>query len=161
MILKNKDWIDYMKRSVVFMVIILSVLLPGCANQQRSEGENNMEAYQINSLTKDQKESKRAEQKLLALDEVVEVVAVNNDDQLLIGYKLKQFAKLRTKQVEAKINKQLKKEFPNHETNASSDLKIFIETEKIKSNLEKNKISDNKKLDSQMKKIIKLSNEQT
>jgi tRNA U54 and U55 pseudouridine synthase Pus10 len=146
---------------LVFAVLFL--FLTACANQENQEinsQTNEMSTLQAKSSTTEQGIAERAEREVLAFEEVVDVVAINNNDQLLVGFKIKQFSKLRTKEIEGKINKKLKKEFPNYETTASSDLKIFLETEKVKKQLSTN-ITKQKDVDKRMSKIIKLSKEQT
>ncbi|MFC4320610.1 YhcN/YlaJ family sporulation lipoprotein [Litchfieldia salsa] len=149
-----------------FLVVVLVILfISACANQE-NQGSSSNHLEEMNTLQtrssgmKEQEIAKEAEREILSYKEVVDVVAVNNKDKLLVGFKIKQFSKFKTKDIEAKINKKLKEEFPNYETNAASDLKIFIETIKIKKEILEGTINQ-KDLDKRMGKIIKLSKEQT
>ncbi|MBD8067492.1 YhcN/YlaJ family sporulation lipoprotein [Bacillus sp. PS06] len=149
------------KKLYVLMAFTV-VFVSGCANQENnlSQGEGMQTLQSDGSKTIEQSVSKNAEKELSEFNEITDVVAVNNKDQLLVGFKIKQFSKFRTKKIEEKVNKKLQKEFPEFEIIASSDLKIFVETERIKKQFS-SKTTQQKEINKRMSKIIKLSHEQT
>ena len=141
-------------------VLLLFVLIfAGCSNEPGS-GINSQKTLQADDqkLLVDQETAAKAEEEIKNIEEVTDVVAVNDKKLLLLGFKVKQFDKFRTKQIEKKVKERLSKSFPDYEITASSDLKIFIETTKIK-----NKLADqsSKERTKKMEKVIKLSNKQT
>jgi len=143
----------------LFSFLVVIILLTGCNNNQ-SGNSDNKDNFQVTSLQQDQTVAKDAETQVEKLEEVTEAVAVNVDKKLLLAFKVKQFSKFRIKQIEKKVNEKLKKQFPEFDATASSDIKISIETSKIKTKL-KSKEYDKKQLKEDVEKIQKLSREQT
>ncbi len=137
------------------------VIITGCNYQNLEQQPSNYGTYSNDrTILHNQQDAIKAENEVLKFDEVTNVVAVNTEDKILLGFKVKQFEKFRLEKVEKKVKDKLKETFPNHEITAESDLKVFIETERMK-----NKLTDESykkdKLEKDMDKIIKLSREQT
>jgi hypothetical protein len=143
------------------MVILLLFALSftGCSNDQGIHNGQKTQQVDDKTLIGDQEVAAKAEKEIRKLEEVTDVVAVSdNNKTLLLGFKIKQFSKFRTKKIEKKVKDKLNKSFPDYEITSSSDLKIFIETSKIKNKLAEQSSKERKK---EIEKIIKLSNEQT
>lgn len=150
------EWIDsLMKR--LFSLILFVFIVTACANQE-SQVITNMSI--ADDLQVKQTIALRAEEKVRKMKEVTEAVAINNKKQLLIAFRVKQFEKFRLPKVEKKIKDALKEEFPNNDINVSSDLKIFLETNKIKNDIYNKKLSEDK-ITKEIERVKKLSEEQT
>ena len=141
-------------------ILVIVILLGGCNGNQSINSDKEDGKYQVSMVQQDQTIAKEAEQKVLKIEEVTEAVAVNVDKKILLGFRVKQFSKFRIKQIEKKVNEALKKHFPEYDTTASSDIKINIETMKIKNRL-KTKDYQTEKFKKDVEKIQKLSREQT
>ncbi len=140
----------------VIIIIILVSSLTACSQYE----PKNIEGIEASGLDVIQIPSQQAEAKVKGMDEVTEVVAVNKDKKLLLAFRVKQFEKFRLDQIEKKVKKELKKDFKEYDITVSSDLKIYLETTKIKNDVYSNKI-DESKVEKEMDRVIKLSEEQT
>lgn len=141
-----------------WLAIVLLVVL-GISACSQYEPEN-IEGINAVELDISQIPAQQAESKVKEMDEVTEVIAVNTDKQLLLSFRVKQFDKFRLEKIEKKVKDELKKEFKEYETTVSSDLKIFLETTKMKNDVY-TKNTEQSKLKKEMERIIKLSEEQT
>jgi Sporulation lipoprotein YhcN/YlaJ (Spore_YhcN_YlaJ) len=153
-----------MKKACLFLMVFLLGVF-GCNGTAENSQSHNVTrtGYQQNNSTLpayDQSPSKKAEEKVKKMEEVTEVVAVNTDKELLVAFKIKHLQRFRLKKIESKVDKQLKKAFPDHKLTVSSDLKIFIETSKLKDKMKREKLSK-KEVSKKIEKITKLSKEQT
>jgi hypothetical protein len=137
-------------------LMVLLISLSACSQYELK----NVEGINAAELEVSQIPAQQAEAKVKEMEEVTEVVAVNNDKQLLLSFRVKQFEKFRLDKVEKKVKEELKKDFDDYETTVSSDLKIYLETTKIKNDVYSEK-ADKSKVKKEMERVIKLSEEQT
>jgi hypothetical protein len=152
-----------MKKACLFlMVFFLGVFgCNGTAENSQSYNVTRTGFQQEKSIpVYDQSPSKKAEEITKKMEEVTEVVTVNTDKELLVAFKIKHLQRFRLKKIESNVNEKLKKAFPDHKVTASSDLKIFLETSKLKDKLKREKLSK-KEVTKKIEKITKLSKEQT
>ncbi|RSK26513.1 hypothetical protein EJF36_06365 [Bacillus sp. HMF5848] len=104
--------------------------------------------------------SDKAEQLVKSHEEVTKVVSYENDKHVLVAFRVKQFQKFFKKRIEKDIKKEIEEEFSDKDVLVSTDLKIFIEIERLNRLIEEEDV-DEKKIEKQIKKITKLSKEQT
>jgi Sporulation lipoprotein YhcN/YlaJ (Spore_YhcN_YlaJ) len=153
-----------MKKACLFlMVFFLGVFgCNGTAEQSQSLNVTRTGFQQKKSPIPvyDQSPSKKAEEIAKKMEEITEVMAVNSDKELLVVFKMKHLQRFRLKKIENTVNKKLNKAFPDHKVTVSSDLKIYLETSKLKDKMKREKLSK-KELSKKIEKITKLSNEQT
>ncbi|MBE4909433.1 hypothetical protein IMZ08_15380 [Bacillus luteolus] len=145
-----------MDKKWVVIIIILVSSLTACSQYE----PKNIEGIDASKLDVIQIPSEQAEAKVKGMDEVTEVIAVNMDKKLLLAFRVKQFEKFRLNQIEKKVEEELKKDFKEYDMTVSSDLKIYLETTKIKNDVYLKKI-DESKVEKEMERVIKLSEEQT
>ncbi|QOR67639.1 hypothetical protein IM538_05720 [Cytobacillus suaedae] len=145
-----------MDKKWVMIIIILVSSLTACSQNE----PKNIEGIEAADLDVIQIPSQQAEAKVKGMDEVTEVIAVNKDKKLLLAFRVKQFEKFRLDQIEKKVKKELKNDFKDYDITVSSDLKIYLETTKIKNDVYSKKI-DESKVEKEMERVIKLSEEQT
>lgn len=141
---------------LVIIIIILVSYLTACSQYE----PKNIEGIDAAELDISQIPSQQAEAKVKGIDEVTEVIAVNKDNKLLLAFRVKQFEKFRLDQIEKKVKEKLKKDFKDYDITVSSDLKIYLESTKIKNDVYSNKIEESK-VEKEMERVIKLSEEQT
>ncbi|WP_240256176.1 YhcN/YlaJ family sporulation lipoprotein [Ferdinandcohnia quinoae] len=148
------------KKIIYFFTICL--LLTGCTsgeNKAKIAQSNDVEEG-INDRDVNQSIAEEAEKKVVNWDEVTGAVAVTIDHKLLLAFKVKQFDKFHLNKIEKKVKDKLKKEFPDYKPVVSSDLKIFLETTKLKKKIAKEHITKHQ-IKKDFKRIKKLSEEQT
>lgn len=118
-------------------LVFASLLAAGCQQEARGMDSSNR-VHTSPSHERDQQVETAAEENLKnSFSQVKDVVAVEGKDHLLVAYQIAHFDRFRSKQIEGKIQKALKKKFPSYEVISSGDLKIFWETQKLAKN-EKN-----------------------
>lgn len=147
-----------------FLAIALSIglIFAGCAPSKEKTDEDKKATVQNKGGKKvmppNQKLAKQAEQEINKMKEVEKAAAITSDGKLLLAFRVTQFNKFRIKGIEKKVEERLKKRFPDKEVIASSDLKLFIETEELKKNLEK---TSRENLTKKIDNLNKLKEEKT
>lgn len=136
-------------------ILILATCLfafSGCVNNQS-------ESVGTNSVT-NQDIAMNASNFVKKLDVITDAVAVNNDKEIFLAYKVKHLERFRLKKIEKRVKKSLEEEFPFYQITVSSDLKLFLETGKLKEKLSKEKMTS-KKLSREIEELNNLLNEKT
>lgn len=132
------------------LLFISLLLLNGCSNNDNPE----VKIFQQNG------EEAKIEQEIKTLDAVTNTIVYKQNDKLLVAFKVKQFEKFFLKKHEQEIKEMLRRKYPKYKTIVSSDLKIYLEAEKLKEKRSKNK-TDKNEMKKQFNEIINLSKEQT
>ncbi|MDF0727953.1 hypothetical protein PY093_14845 [Cytobacillus sp. S13-E01] len=145
-----------MKKKWQLSLIILLLGLAACADLDTQSFKN----MKTDDLHVNQTTAISAEEQIKQMKEVTEVVAINNEKQLLLAFRVKQFEKFRLNKVEKKVKDELKKAYSDYEPTVSSDLKIFLETNKIKKDIF-NRNLKKEKVEEELERVKKLSEEQT
>lgn len=108
----------------------------------------------------DQLPADQAKRILSEYDEVQAVRAVNDRDTLLIGVKLNHFDRFRMDDIERRLRKKVKRDFSEMNIKLSTDEKIHFELTKLEDAIVNKEITK-KDIKKRMKKIEKLSGEET
>lgn len=137
-----------MKQAIAF--ILLLVLLSGC-NETKSQGAK--EAKPIGDVVRvEQTDAEKAKERILQMEEVKEAKAVTLEKDLYVAVKVKQFDRLRLKKIRQDGFKRLEKAFPEKTIHVSTDKKIFMELEKMETDLQKQSLTK-KELEKKLKKL--------
>lgn len=138
----------------MWILILATCLLAfsGCVNNQS-------ESIGTNSVT-NQDIAMKASNFVKKLDVITVAVAVNNDKEIFLAYKVKHLERFRLKKIEKHVKKSLEEEFPFYQITVSSDLKLFLETSELKEKLSKEKMTS-KKLSREIEELKNLLNEKT
>ncbi|MCA1320050.1 YhcN/YlaJ family sporulation lipoprotein [Bacillus tianshenii] len=100
----------------------------------------------------------RAEEIAKSLKEVKGAIAYDSEDQLLVAFHVIQSQKFFTEQIEKKVKKALEKEFPDEKVIVSHDLKIRLEIERLRRDIERDNM-DEKEIKKRLEQIEDLRNE--
>ena len=149
----------------IFLSITSILLAAGCSsNEKKMNQESNLPITKTSTTQTNsdinQDISQDAIQLVLAMPEVTNANAINTDEELLLVFDIKHIKQFYLKKIEQKVKKKLQERFPKYTITVSSDLKISLETKKLKEKLKKNDF-DKKKLKKEIDKIKELSKEQT
>lgn len=125
---------------MIYMMFIL--LLTGCtAQEDRIRMKNNT----------GEKEAK-AEELISTHEDVKKAVILLNDNDLLVALRMKTFSRFNKRKIGKKIEKELKKSYPDMTVTVSVDNKILLETTKI---INENIQETNDKKIKKLKSLIK------
>lgn len=152
------------KEAAIRILMVISMIAAAFAGCQEREGTNERSikpsdiSYWNNTAPFDQSPSMKAKQIASGYDGVLDVESINTDQDLLVVFKLEHMKRFQLKQMEKKLKKRLEKTFSKHRLTVSSDMKIYLETEKIAKDLN---VLNKKEMKQKIEKIVKLSKEQT
>lgn len=147
------------KASVIFLFFI--VLLCGCTNTTSSDKSNDNGASIIQTSTNYQQETSQQAKRLIANEhEFNEIFAVNTDKLLVIGLDPKHHDRLQLKELRKSFKEILESNGIKQDIELSTDQKIILELRKLEEQLA-NRTLSKKQLNEELKRIQKLSKEQT
>ena len=98
--------------------------------------------------------------KVRNFDEIHDVSVIQNDNQILVAYKVKHFNRFHMESIEKKLSNMLNNEFPKYEFLVSSDMKIFLEAIELTVHVQKENYPK-KKAEKWFGNIVRLEKEQT
>lgn len=135
----------------VFGTMIL--MFSGCSNGQGQSRQGNNKPTPVQmQMPVDQSPSRQVEKIVKQNKNVTQSVAVNSKKDLMVGIKLKTFARFSTLQIVNKLQKSTQKKYPRWKVQVSSDKKIYAEISSLKKKLNQGNLS-NKRLNKKMKRI--------
>ncbi|WP_421384225.1 sporulation protein [Bacillus salacetis] len=149
-------------------LLMITLFLPGCAVNEE-EGSDSRSALikvtdppPVELVENPETDSigHAVKKEIAKLPELYDVAVIEGKKEILVSYKVKHSHRFKMKDIEKKMNKKLEKKFPNENFIVSSDYKIFLETVRLKEQIEKKHIS-NKKAEKRFQEIIKLKEELT
>lgn len=143
--------------------IILFPFLYGCnqeeANPPLISNPSDSNIQQIKQGVEDQSTSQEINEHILKkFDSVEDVRSVEHKNEMLIAIQATTFEQFNEQKIETKVKKEIEKRKPNLTIIVSSDQKIFIEVNKLLSDLNTNQLTK-KNFDKQFNKIKKLKND--
>lgn len=144
------------KYSIALFIIIPVLLLNGCTEQKDDKAHSLPIEKTFNKESR-QWIDKKAEEAVEDFDSIPEAIAVRTKDDLLVAYKINHLSRFQLKEMDEKIKKKLKKDYKDLKITVSHDIKIYLETEKLKEEIPHLK---EKKIEKKVKKIIDLSKEE-
>ncbi|ART75849.1 hypothetical protein B4U37_07310 [Sutcliffiella horikoshii] len=148
-----------MKVAAFVVMLVLSVSVLGACGQ--GEVKERVEDT-IMRTSNEQKEKSDKEQlaEKIAKDfiEVKGAIAYDTEDELVVAFHVTQYQKFFTEKIEKKVKKALEKEFPDENVVVSHDLKIRLEIERLRRDVEQQDISE-KELEKRIEKMKTLREE--
>jgi ABC-type phosphate transport system auxiliary subunit len=147
----------------VLLLLLLSSLLLGCQLNQTEESTKNDTQFTKLSAENDavrQQVSNQAKDVVSENEAVKRVNAVNNADKLIIAVEIDHLKRFRLKDIEKDLKDKAKQKFDTHKVELSTDQKILIELDDLEEKIRNDSV-DEKKLDKEIDRIIKLSHEKT
>ncbi|MGD6872348.1 YhcN/YlaJ family sporulation lipoprotein [Sutcliffiella horikoshii] len=148
-----------MKVAAFVVMLVLSVSVLGACGQ--GEVKERVEDT-IMRTSNEQKEKSGKEQRAekIAKDfkEVKGAIAYDTEDELVVAFHVTQYQKFFTEKIEKKVKKALEKEFPDENVVVSHDLKIRLEIERLRRDVEQQDISE-KELEKRIEKMKTLREE--
>lgn len=145
---------------IVGMILFLIGCNPNTDTSQNgpNDGVNFTNISTEGSL--DQSISNNAKQSLSQHKEITTINAVNTEKKLVIAFEVHHNERFQLAKFRKKMHKKMEKVFPDQKVELSTDKKIVIETNRLEKKIRKGNISK-KKLQKEVKHLIKLMNEQT
>ncbi|MCG1020155.1 YhcN/YlaJ family sporulation lipoprotein [Sutcliffiella horikoshii] len=148
-----------MRSVVMFLVLIVSVvLLAACGQGEVKERVEDTVMRTSNEQKEKSDKEQRAEKIAKNFKEVKGAVAYDTEDELVVAFHVTQYQKFFTEKIEKKVKKALEKEFPDENVVVSHDLKIRLEIERLRRDVEQDNISE-KELEKRIEKMKKLREE--
>ncbi|PGZ97927.1 hypothetical protein COE51_12480 [Bacillus pseudomycoides] len=114
--------------------------------------KNDTKLTKVNMEYSDQSIANEAKNKILAMDEILEVKAVNFNNELYVAVKPKHNERFQLKKLRKEIKQTLKKMYPNSKIYVSTDKKIFMLLDKLDTQI-KNKEVDKEEVKKQLKVV--------
>jgi metal-sulfur cluster biosynthetic enzyme len=148
-----------MRAVSLFLVLIVSlVLLVACGQGEVKERVEDTVMRTSNEQKEKSDKEQRAEEIAKDFKEVKGAVAYDTEDELVVAFHVTQYQKFFTEQIEKKVKKALEKEFPDENVVVSHDMKIRLEIERLRRDVEQKDISE-KELEKRIEKMKKLREE--
>ncbi|MGD6775873.1 YhcN/YlaJ family sporulation lipoprotein [Sutcliffiella horikoshii] len=147
-------------KAVAFVVIlVLSVsVLGACGQGEVKERVEDTVMRTSNEQKEKSEKEQRAEKVAKDFKEVKGAIAYDTEDELVVAFHVTQYQKFFTEKIEKKVKKALEKEFPEENVVVSHDLKIRLEIERLRRDVEQNQISE-KELEKRIEKMKTLREE--
>lgn len=149
---------------ITLFLIIFSILISGCQKDpgyhQTSENNHETTNTSFKKAPVSQEASQKAKKILNQKDGVSKVQAINDDDQLVIAVAVPHMQRFKLESTTKKLDKQMKKHFPDQQVTLSTDKKIYLELEQLKKQMDNQQLSK-ETLNKKLQHIIKLSDEKT
>jgi hypothetical protein len=151
---------------LICTALAIPLTLVGCSQNEAEEDSRRSLIQTTNprpvQLTnkKDGDLAERIKRDVMKFDEIYDVAVIQGKKDTLVVYKVKQLQRFRMNQIEANLNKDLEKNYPEENFTVSSDYKIFMEALELKEKVEDPKFSS-EKAEKELQKIIKLKEELT
>jgi metal-sulfur cluster biosynthetic enzyme len=148
-----------MRAVSLFLVLMVSVvLLAACGQGEVKERVEDTVMRTSNEQKEKSDKEQRAEKIAKDFKEVKGAVAYDTEDELVVAFHVTQYQKFFTEQIEKKVKKALEKEFPDEKVVVSHDLKMRLEIERLRRDVEQKDISK-KELEKRIKKMKTLREE--
>lgn len=93
-------------------------------------------------------------------ESVYDAMVVQNENEILVAYKVHQLKRFNMEKIEADLNNRLEKDFPDYDFYVTSDSKIFLEAVELAVHVDKENYPKDK-AKHWFDKIVKLEKEQT
>ncbi|MBP0726596.1 YhcN/YlaJ family sporulation lipoprotein [Bacillus sp. RG28] len=122
----------------IFLSIFVVILLFGCSKKDDKKSNRNDD---IRKVSYNQSVSKEAKKKILAMEEITDVYAVNTDKDLYLAAKPQHHERLQLAQLEKKMKLNLEKQFPNYKIHVSLDKKILKLLSDLEGNIKKGNVN--------------------
>lgn len=153
------------------LLLIISISLVGGCNATNKNSEQSSEGTALIRTTnppplaaentKDEAKSvKEIKKMVMANSKIYDAAIIKGDEGVLVAYKVRHMHRLRMKQIEKELKKELEKKYPDEKFSVSSDYKIFLEAVRLQEKSEKENLPS-EKIEKRLSEIIKLSEEKT
>ena len=150
-----------MKRHVVVISFLLLLILNACATNDTGQSANETNPSILRTSTNHKQEpSEHAKELIEQEHEVNEVIAINNDDVIVIGIAPKHHDRLQLEKLKKNLKDSVESSFNKHKIELSTDQKIVLELRKLDEQLASGALS-RAELNKELERIRKLSKEQT
>ncbi|QFT88431.1 Sporulation lipoprotein YhcN/YlaJ [Bacillus sp. THAF10] len=138
------------------LLFFLSVI--GCGNGEVKERMEDTLLRTSNAKEETSSKEKRAEEIAKDFKEVKGAVAFDTEDELVVAFHVTQYQKFFTEKIEKKVKKALEKEFPDENVVVSHDMKMRLEIERLRRDIEQ-KVVPKKELEKRIDKMKTLREE--
>ncbi|GAE25654.1 lipoprotein [Halalkalibacter wakoensis JCM 9140] len=123
-------------------IFFLCIILTGCQNLTGATPDVKPMTLSSNAVV-EQDQADEAKEIVLSMEEVVEIKGVsNNDNRIYLAPRVKHFDRFRLKEIRKSGYDSVKKRFPEATVFLSTDQKIYMELEKLETELKNQTISE-------------------
>ncbi len=124
------------------------------ANEKEEHKTNKKETKlkQVSMESVDQSIANKAKDKIFNMEEMIDVKAVNLDNELYVAAKPEHHERFQLKKLKKEMKQTLEKMYPNLKIYVSTDKKIFMLLDKLETKI-KNKEADKKEIKKQLKVV--------
>lgn len=148
-----------MKLTAFVCLLVVSVGLLGACGQGEVKERVEDTVMRTSSEQKEKSDKEqRAEKIAKDFKEVKGAIAYDTEDELVVAFHVTQYQKFFTEKIEKKVKKALEKEFPDENVVVSHDLKIRLEIERLRRDVEQKGMSE-KELEKRIEKMKMLREE--
>ncbi|WP_257348831.1 YhcN/YlaJ family sporulation lipoprotein [Pseudalkalibacillus decolorationis] len=141
-------------------LLVVLGLVSGCTGNENGSEQENANVTKIHTKQEvDQSIANESREKVIKIKEVTDVRAVNTNKELLVAIKVDNFDRFQLKEIEKKVKTNLKKSYPDHKIEVSTDQKMFFELEKLEGKLHNQKMKK-QSLQKELDRIKALMKEQ-
>ncbi|OAT83199.1 sporulation protein [Bacillus sp. MKU004] len=147
--------------------IISLLMIAGCSNKEDGEESKiallkttNPEPVELVDHPETESFGHAIKKELAKKKELYDVAVIQSKEQTLVVYKVKHLQRFKMKKIEKDMEKLLEDKHPGEDFILSSDYKIFLETVRLKEQIQEKTISK-KEAEKEFKDIIELQKEKT
>ncbi|MDY0406045.1 hypothetical protein P5G51_012165 [Virgibacillus sp. 179-BFC.A HS] len=150
-----------MKYMRLLPILLILVTILGCQfEKNRSSNTNEHGATNTAMESIDQSSATKAKHLLQKDSRITSVQAVNDSKNLVVAVEVPHMQRFKLDATKKKLNKKMKKQFPDKQLTFSTDKKIYMELEQLSKQIQSQQLTK-KSVEKRLKHIIGLSKEQT
>lgn len=136
-------------------------LLMGCTQANLEEENTNVKLTKLNNQSEINLDlSDQVKEDLKNNSNIKTVHGANLNNNLVLAMEIPQMSRFNIKEIEKDVKTKIKNNFKNVEVHLSTDKKIVMELEQLERKLDQSSMTK-KELNKELKRIIKLMNEET
>lgn len=146
---------------LITYILLIIMMVTGCSGTNENSTEKQQNITDVSFKNSHNQSVAEKVTQLLKDEEVVEnAKTVNSDKELLVAVKINHMDRFRLKEINQRLKKKVKEEYPDYKVMLSTDQKIFLELDKLENKIKADQLGK-KKLEKEMNRIKSLSKELT
>ncbi|CAG9620465.1 YhcN/YlaJ family sporulation lipoprotein [Sutcliffiella rhizosphaerae] len=140
------------------IVVLCFTIVSACGNGEVKDRFQDTVMRTSNAKEEKSEKEKHAEEIAKDFEEIKGAVAFDTKDELVVAFEVKQYQKFFTEKIEKKVKKALEKEFPEETIVVSHDMKIRLEIDRLRRDMEQKNLSK-KEVEKRIEKMKTLREE--
>ncbi|HEY4552208.1 MAG TPA: sporulation protein [Bacillaceae bacterium] len=145
---------------------ILLTQVAGCSGKEHDKSESALikttrpSPIELKSRPEDKSVAYRVRKEVNQINEIYDAAVIEGEKEVIVAYKVRHLQRFKMKKIEKDLTEKLNKKYPEDQFIVSSDYKIFLESIRLREDLDHKNLSQ-EDAEKRFKKIIQLKKEMT